>query len=822
MYTVSIIKYFPLPPSLPPSLPPPPPSPTPPSPSFPPSLPPSLLPSLHMNPYTHICTASEEAREQLQQGLKKSKSKVRNNIFAIIGAAGSGNTTVVAAMMGEKPPEIRESTGCATCPVRGMTTTRISKSGHVWKRVPYSQLGRKLATAVKVVATRRVGSDLYMQIECEDTASPESPSSGDPSQAEQATVVSEATPTGPPTRQQPIPQPDQPTQLGSDIVEELSSMLEAGMLGCADLIEVDWVKIIDSGGQPAFHELLPFFMHDPSAALFTFKLSEALSAHYMVTYYKDGKPVGEPYQSSLDNEQVLSSCTRSISSRISHEGEAEKRETEQEGESDRGEDGKEEREGEVKRERGEEQSREVGEEGKKEESRGRKKKGKGMKVAFIGTHRDQEGKCKEETRAQKETKIKGMIPPSLRPHVLRCGEKMEKFIFALNAKHPDDVDEGTLEELRRQLVDNSQAEWKEIPTSYYAIDLALQMLAEKLKRRVLTIAECKQEAEKLHMDEKATMAALRYLHGLNILFYYDNENALPGVVFVNGQVLLDKITELVEKSHQLRENPSSGVATGGEWEKFRNHAIVTRDQLKGFAKHYEEDIFSVDDLIKLFTYKPILAPIGRDRFLIPAILPAQDTERLIGFIQRNAYVLFFFPDGIPFGVFCALNASVINHSGWSLLEESGEPIQVSRNCITYTLPGNDPGKVSLVDTFCNYIAVVVEIDAEASLAVKTCQKLCPVIRDTVYTNVRKAVAALHYTNTIPQYAFFCPESSSACCTSSHAAIVTSDHTGLICSQKRSILRLLTEQNKMWLTGLHAASALSGNYYIIIIIIIILF
>ena len=716
--------------------------------------------------------------------------------------------------MGEKPPETRESTGCATCPVRGMTTTRISKSGRVWKRVPYSQLGRKLATAVKVVAMRQVGSHLYMQIECEDTASPESPSPGDPSQAEQATVVSEATPTGPPTRQQPIPQPDQPTQLGSDIVEELSLMLEAGTLGgCADLIEVDWVNIIDSGGQPAFHELLPFFMHDPSAALFTFKLSEALSAHYMVTYYKDGKPVGEPYQSSLDNEQVLSSCTRSISSRISHKEEAGKRETEQEGESNRGEDGKEEREKEVKRERGERERRVVGKEGKKEESGGRKKRGKGMKVAFIGTHRDLEDKCKEETRAQKETKIKGMIPPSLRPHVLRCGEKMEKFIFALNAKHPDDVDKGTLEELRRQLVDYSQAEWKEIPTSYYAIDLALQMLAEKLKRRVLTIAECKQEAEKLHMDEKATMAALRYLHGLNILFYYDNENALPGVVFVNGQVLLDKITELVEKSHQLRENPSSRVATGGEWEKFRNHAIVTRDQLKGFAKHYEEGIFSVDDLIKLFTYKPILAPIGQDRFLIPAILPVQDTERLIGFIKKNAYVLFFFPDGIPFGVFCALNASVINNAGWSLLEESGEPIQVSRNCITYTLPGNDPGKVSLVDTFSNYIAVVVEIDAEASLAAKTCQKLCPVICDTVYTNVRKAVAALHYTNTIPQYAFFCPESSSACSTSSHAAIVTSGHTGLICSHKRSILRLLTEQNKMWLTGLHAASALSGKYYI---------
>ena len=205
-------------------------------------------------------------------------------------------------------------------------------------------------------------------------------------------------------------------------------------------------------------------------------------------------------------------------------------------------------------------------------------------------------------------------------------------------------------------------------------------------------------------------------------------------------MLLDKITELVEKSHQLRENPSSRVATRGEWEKFRNHAIVTRDQLKGFAKHYEESIFSVDDLIQLFTCKPILAPIGQDRFLIPAILPAQ--ERLIGSIKRNAYVLFFFPDGIPFGVFCAFNASVINHTGWSLLEESGEPVQVSRNCITYTLPGDDPGKVSLVDTFSNYIAVVLELESKESLASQMSAHLCPVIRDTVYKSIREAVSAL--------------------------------------------------------------------------------
>ena len=666
----------------------------------------------------------------------------------------------MAAAMGNPPPETRESTGCATNPVRGMTTSRLSTTGTTWKWVSFSELLQEVATMFKAIAVQRVGSTVYVQIECDDTASPQSPSSGDaPQEQAQTTARSEATPTSPPTEQHPTTQPTQPQPIGSDIVEELGSRIEGGAVNrSSELFEVDWVNIIDSGGQPSFHEFVPFFMQDPSAILFTFKLSEALSAHYMVAYYENGKPVGEPYRSSLSNEQILSSCMRSIQSLASHTGEG----------------------------------------------------GKGTKIVFIGTHRDLEGECREETRAQKEEKLHEMIPPSLRQHVLRSGN-VNEFIFSLNTLEPDDTDEETIANLREKLMEMSPAEWKEIPPSWYAFELALQALAEKEGRGVLTMKEVKGEAQKLLMDDKSTMAALKYLHGLNILLYYDDKGALPGLVFVNGKVLLDKITELVKKSHEIRGGLGPGSVLGGEWERFQNQAVVTRKQLEGFTKHYKEGIFTANDLIKLFTHMPILAPIGEGIFFIPAILPAEENKELITFIQSHIYLLFLFPDGIPFGVFCALNASLINHAGWSLLEESGRPAQVSRNRVTFTLPDGNPGKVSLVDTFSNYIAVVMELNAEESLVTKTCQKLCPAICDTISTNIRKAAAALHYTGIIPQLAFFCPKSNSACSTSSHAAIVTSDHSGVTCSKQRSILCSLTEQNKMWLTGLQSTSSESGDY-----------
>ena len=219
----------------------------------------------------------------------------------------------------------------------------------------------------------------------------------------------------------------------------------------------------------------------------------------------------------------------------------------------------------------------------------------------------------------------------------------------------------------------------------------------------------------------------------------------------------------------------------------------------------------MDHLIKLFTFKPILAPIGQDRLLIPAILPAEDKEKLTSFVgQSKAYLLFFFPRGIPFGVFCALNANVINHSGWSLLERRGSPVQVSRNCISYTLPDNQPGKVSLVDTHSDYIAAVVEVRANnEALASKICQKLCPKVGDTVSSNISRAAGALHYSNMIPLFGFLCP--GTECSTSPHAAIISSDHNSLTCSLERDVIHSLTDQQCIfWLSDLRTAASSSTS------------
>ena len=131
--------------------------------------------------------------------------------------------------------------------------------------------------------------------------------------------------------------------------------------------------------------------------------------------------------------------------------------------------------------------------------------------------------------------------------------------------------------------------------------------------------------------------------------------------------------------------------------------------------------------------------------------------------------------------------------------------------IMYTLPDDEPGKISLVDTHSNYIAVVFEIDTDESLATEIYQELCPSVRGMVYTNMHRAVTALHYSGIIPSYGFFCPKCSSACSTNTHTAAINSDHPGLTCSHEHSIFCALTEQQKLWLTGLQGTTSTSGTF-----------
>eukprot|EP00731_Ephydatia_muelleri_P035081 Em0095g11a len=74
---------------------------------------------------------------------------------------------------------------------------------------------------------------------------------------------------------------------------------------------------------------------------------------------------------------------------------------------------------------------------------------------------------------------------------------------------------------------------------------------------------------------------------------------LPQTVFCDPQVVLTKVTELVEYHHKLLHSPNEGVAAESDLVTFRDHGLLSVELLSKFPKHYTEELVT---LVDMFSY----------------------------------------------------------------------------------------------------------------------------------------------------------------------------------------------------------------------------
>ena len=209
-----------------------------------------------------------------------------------------------------------------------------------------------------------------------------------------------------------------------------------------------------------------------------------------------------------------------------------------------------------------------------------------------------------------EEKDKGLLEllePEFLDQLVFYSSDMKKLLFPLNTLNPGEREKTNAQSIQ-QAIENSGAREVKVPIWWYILELLLQELAKELGRGVLSRAECLQIAYLLDFREDSFNAALKFFNELNVIKY--SPEVLPSVVFIDSQVPLDKISELVWHSFWLRqpagEEPSP---VDGEWKHFRDHGVVTSECLKNFDQHYIPGIFLVDDLSELLKHLLIFAPI---------------------------------------------------------------------------------------------------------------------------------------------------------------------------------------------------------------------
>ena len=754
---------------------------------------------LNLN-YLNICfilsIGRRLAKKIYEEEMKRGVTKRRLTKLVMVGIAGSGKSTSLQTVIEEEPlaEDQRTSTPLLTRPVQ--TEVVIVHDKVHWKKRSPEEKKKYIAGLLRERAQRlgqaSPASQNPASIPTPAPSSPSHPSSAQPSSSAQqssssATATQATKPTtGTRTATRKVKvvfakltnvfrrgRQSEPTTATSDgaapaEVMTLESLLQSSeedqeyishMNIPSDSPEMihdeTVVYMVDSGGQPEFMEAMAVFLGETSACVLVIDLSQSLDERPLIGYWRRGKPISKPYRCIRTNEENLKKFIQTINTFTS------------------------------------------------------KTKGPPSKLLFLGTHRDLAHKCLPETVADKNERLKKLIPAKFEKQIIQLDKKT--LIFEMNAQNPDDTDRKTAEKVRNYILQQCPAKEVEIPLRWDAFEEKLRSLTKGLGRLVMSRKECWRVAQSLGLEKDTFNAALDFFHNWSLMFYF--RDILPEVVFIDPQVLLDKVSELVVFMFELRE-PVDEETTSPEmpataskrshqslhqqikastdeelkeplpkrvqisktpekdsilhplppgWQQFEKFGHVTKAFLEHeqFSSHYHRGIFSCEDLIHLLEELLVFAKLereeGPDTWLMPSVLRQVTEEKVKEVCVSAGPLAVDFPDGGPQnGIFCSLMAHVLSPQHphphpWKLCLSSNQPKCLYRDCIQFHVP--DFGSVTLVDRFQYFEAHISDTTSQEEE-----QELWRHVNRSIFCGIEKISEMVGYSNNKPRPAIICPES----------------------------------------------------------------
>ena len=401
----------------------------------------------------------------------------------MVGAGGVGKTCLLKFLSGLDAPDTYNSTGCIDTAQRlKCERVRTSKDNSIdeikWELVTSKKLMAVLADAIKsraATSTTDDKMDVYSQ------------------------------------------EADHSVEESLRYIAPLESVVNVkALLGYkgGELFSITWIYLVDSGGQPQFHELLTAFVKNATLGIFVFNLSESLDAKPEIKYYKNGEPCDKSYQFPLSHKEIFQHCVQTILSLSStptpHSDSS------------------------------------LPSNASIPEISIR------PKILVIGTHREKE----IESRDEKEESLEDVLKDYGDEIITNEG----KYIFPVDSILRSQSDMDIVKNIRKGIFECVIPFCKtKLPLQYYALELELGIQAEKEKRDVISFEDCfKRIGPSLKFNRKEFLAAIQHLDDLNLILYFKAPDIsmkpkISDVIFVNPNTVLDKVGEIVEKSYVWRK-----------------------------------------------------------------------------------------------------------------------------------------------------------------------------------------------------------------------------------------------------------------------------
>ena len=539
----------------------------------------------------------------------------------MLGAPGAGKTCAECLLLNEDPPSDNVSTPIARPTVRA---TRVAVEDQTkWKRVTTDDLLEELAAnlsasankiqkieieqaAPKVSSTKSTDHALSFVVSDPDTSHMPPPvedkaklltsaSKTDDSKQEikkepssvpevasigidhSPSVPVPVTPHVPPPPDQPssdtIIKQDQaslPNYRSEEVIQKILSARPKGIR-----LSDHWLYVIDSGGQPAYQELLPLFTRAASLNIITLDLSKSFEEKFKLEYRIGGKYF--PCHSKSTQLTIFQSAVSNGATfkplNISH----------------------------VTR------------------------KPMHTMHLVLGTHYDKlwfDYKLRKREASLQSTI--STLQPYLRDCVIR--KPNGSIIFPVNTMAQSTERAKYNEEICQAIWSDGSAASLEIkiPIQWFAFELSLP------NKSIIPIEEALSIGERYGMSEDNTKQALQYFHDVGLKLYYPE---VTDVVFIDPKPILEILSQLLALTYindvkcrdliltkQLPQSVTNNLKEG-----FFNKDIF--DHLKSKADVFSQPQFQLPDLVKLLLHLHIITKVvdnDEGSYFIPYALPSYD------------------------------------------------------------------------------------------------------------------------------------------------------------------------------------------------------
>ena len=540
----------------------------------------------------------------------------------MLGAPGAGKTCAECLLLNEDPPSDNISTPIARPTVRA---TRVAVEDQAkWKRVTTDDLLEELAAdlstsankiqdkeiepaAPKVSSTKSTDHALSFVVSDPDASHMPPPvedkaklltsaSKTDDSKQEimKEPLVSEVTSIGidhspslavpvpvtphvPPPRDQPSSdtfieedQASPPNYRSEEVIQQILSARPKGIR-----LSDHWLYVIDSGGQPAYQELLPLFTRAASLNIITLDLSKSFKKQFKLEYRIGGKYF--PCHSKSTQLAIFQSAVSTGATfkplDISH----------------------------VTR------------------------KPMHTMHLVLGTHYDKD--LFDYKLRKREASLQSAIS-TLQPYLRDCviHKPNGSIIFPVNTMAKSRKRAKYNKEICQAIQSRGSAASLEIkiPIRWFAFELSLP------NKSIIPIEEALSIGERYGMSEDNIKQALQYFHDVGLKLYYPE---VTGVVFIDPKPILEILSQLLALTYidddecrdliLIKRLPQS--VTNNLKEGFFNKDVF--DHLKSKADVFSQPQFQLPDLVKLLLHLHIITEVvdnHKGRYFIPYALPSYD------------------------------------------------------------------------------------------------------------------------------------------------------------------------------------------------------